>query len=44
MVSGLSTGATHVGFEMVDGSFHNGSYLICVIPLVGILLDSGEHT
>ena len=44
VISGLPSGDAHVDFEAVDGPFHDRSYLIGVISLFGIALDTGEHT
>ena len=43
MVTCFSPGDTHAGFEVVDGTFHNGSDFIGGIPFIRITLDAGEH-
>ena len=37
MVSGFSSGYAHVDFEVVNGTFDNGSNLVCAIPFFGIM-------
>ncbi len=44
MVTGFSPGNAHVGFEVVDGTFHNGPDFIGGNPFLGVALDTGEHT
>lgn len=44
MVTGHPPGNTHVGFEMVNGPFHNSPDLIEGTPFSGIPLDTEEHT
>ena len=43
MVSGLSTSDTHIGFEVLDGTFYNSSYFIDAIPFIRITLDTRKH-
>ena len=43
MVSGLSTSDTHIGFEVIDGTFYNSSYFIDAIPFIRITLDTRKH-
>lgn len=43
MVTGLPSGDTHVGFEMVNAPFHDGPDFIKGDPFIGIPLDTGEH-
>lgn len=40
MVSGLSPGDAHVGFEVVDDPLHDGLYLVERISFIGIPLDA----
>ena len=44
MVAGSFSSNTHVGFEVVDGSFYNGPYFVESIPFRRISLDAGKHT
>lgn len=44
MIPGLSPGDTHVGFEMVNGTLHNGSDFIKRNPFIRIPLDTWKHT
>ncbi len=39
----LSSGDTHVSFEMVNDPRHDCPYLVERIPFIRILLDTGEH-
>ena len=41
---GHSPDRTHVSFKVVDGPFYNCPYLIERIPLIGIVLDTKEHS
>lgn len=43
MVAGHPSSNAHVGLEVVDGSFHDGSDFIKGTPFLGIPLDAGEH-
>ena len=43
VVSGLSTSDTHIGFEVLDGTFYNSSYFIDAIPFIRITLDTRKH-
>ena len=44
MVSGLSSGNAHINFEMIDGSFYNGSDFVGAVPFFGITLNARKHT
>lgn len=43
MVPGSSSSNTHVDFQVVNSTFHNGSDLLKGDPVIRILLDTGEH-
>ena len=43
IVSGLTSGDTHIYLKVVDGTFHNGTDPIKSDPFIGIPLDAGEH-
>ncbi len=43
VVSGFSSGNTHVDFQVVNGTFYNGSDFVKGIPFFGISLNAGEH-
>jgi len=42
MVSGLSSGSTHVDFQMVNGMLHNGSDFIKGVPFIRIPMNAEE--
>lgn len=44
MVPGLPSGDAHIGFEVVNGTFHNSPYFIEGNPFIRIPLDTGKHT
>ena len=44
MVTGFPPGSAHVGFEVVDGTFHNGSDFIGGKPFLRVTLDAGKPT
>lgn len=44
MVTGFPPGDTHVGCEMVNAPFHDGSDFIKGNPFIRIPLDAGKHT
>lgn len=43
MVPGLTSSDTHVYLKVIDGTFHNGAYLVKRDPFLRIPLDAGEH-
>lgn len=43
VIPGFSSGNTHVYFQVVDGTFHNGPNLVKRIPFTGIPLNTGKH-
>ena len=43
MAAGFSSGNTHVDFQVVNGTFHNGSDLVKGNPFIRIPLDTGKH-
>ena len=43
VVPGLAACNTHVGFKVVDGTFHNGADFVKGDPFIRIPLDAGEH-
>ena len=43
VVFGFSSGNTHVDFQVVDGTFYNGSDFIKGIPFIGISLYAGKY-
>ena len=43
VVSGFSSSNTHVDFQVVNSTFHNGSELVKGEPVIRIPLDTGEH-
>ena len=44
VVTGFSSGNTHIDFQMVDGTFYNSSDFVKGIPFFGIPLNTWKHT